>query len=99
MGYKKHSKLLKREKDVQIAISAIQNKEFLSIQSAARYFSIAHSTLSYCITSMKSRAESYKMRQILLNVEEKALVQRITRLISTGYPITPASLKETAEEI
>lgn len=32
-------------------------------------------------------------------MEEKTLVQWITRLISTGFPATPALVIETAEEI
>ena len=99
MGYNRRSNRSQYEDNIQDAIRGLKNKEFPSIRSAARYFEIPHSTLIERMAGTKSRAESYETRQILSNAEEKTLVRWITRLTSTGYPVTPALLKEMAEEI
>ena len=99
MGYTQRSKSDQLQGSIVEAIQGLENKEFPSIRSAARHFEVPFTTLRDRIAGTKTRAESYEMRQILSNAEEKALVRWITRLTSTSYPIIPALLKETVEEI
>ena len=99
MGYTRRSRCSQSKDKILEVIQSFEGKEFPSIRSTASHFNIPYQTLQARIAGRKSRAESYEMRQILSNAEEKALVRWVTRLTLTGYPITPALLKETAEEI
>ncbi|ODQ70192.1 hypothetical protein LIPSTDRAFT_6280 [Lipomyces starkeyi NRRL Y-11557] len=99
MGYNQPSKGDQSEEKIQKAIVALEKKEFPSIRSAAHHFEVFKSTLTARMAGAKSRTKSHETYQILSNVEEKTLVRWITRLTATGYPATPALLKEMAEEI
>jgi hypothetical protein len=99
MGYARRSKSDQSQDHILEAIQSLERKESPSIRSAAQYFSVPYTTLRDRMAGTKSRAESYKQRQILSYAEKKTLVQWITRLTSTGFPATPTLLREMAKEI
>ena len=70
-----------------------------SINSTAKYFNIAESTLRGRINGSKSQREGDAQRQHLTESEEKALVKWIQRISITRYPPRYSTVKDIAEEI
>jgi hypothetical protein len=78
---------------------SLKDKEFSSIRAAARHFQIPPSTLIDRMSGAQSQVKSHETYQTLSNAEENTLVRWITRLTATGYPATPALLREMAQEV
>jgi hypothetical protein len=87
------------EEKLQLAIIAIETKEYKSICDTIVHFEVSRITLSYRIAGRKTRTKAYKTEQLLLNTEENTLARWITRLTATGFPVTLLLIKEIAEEI
>jgi hypothetical protein len=81
------------------ATTAYRNGEYTLIRACANAFSVSHSTLSYRLSRRVSRSTAHKSKQILSAAEEEALVKWISRLSTTGCPITLLLTPELAEEI
>jgi hypothetical protein len=99
MNLKKPLTCIQIEENIQKAILALESKEFKSARSAVEHFKVPKSTLTDRMAGRQTRLQSHEHLQILSNAEEKTLVRWITRLTATGYPTSPALLKEMAEEI
>lgn len=78
---------------------AVNARRYSSINSAAKDFNIAESTLRGRINGGKSQQEGDAQRQHLTESEEKALVKWIQRISITGYPPRYSTIKEMAEEM
>jgi hypothetical protein len=74
MGYKRTSKVVHHEEQLQKAILAFNNHEFNSVRGAINTFNVSHRTMSRRLDRGKSRAQAREITQILLNAEEKTLV-------------------------
>ena len=99
MGYKRTSKVVHREEQLQKAILAFNNQDFDTVRGAAMAYNVSHVTMSRRLAGGKSRAEAREIAQILSNAEEKTLVRWVSRYTYAGSPITPALLIELAELI
>src|SRR6186713_970513 len=99
MRYKRSSKAREREKRIQDALIALQNKQFSSIRAAASHFGVAHQTLLRRRSGGNSRAQARELQQILTNAEEKTLVRWIERYSIAGSPISSPLLLELAQLI
>ena len=99
MGYNRHLTCDQSEENIQNALQGLKNNEFRSVRAAAHHFEIPPSTLADRMAGAKSRTQAKESYQILSNAEEKTLVRWITRLTATGYPATPALIREMAQEI
>jgi hypothetical protein len=99
MGYSKRSSSQKHEKAIQDALESFKDGQFKSLRSAALHFRVAISTLNHCHHGRQTQIESHQPRQILSNAEENTLLQWITQQASIRFPVTPALVRETAQEI
>lgn len=99
MGYQRRSKQRYSEADMLKAMKSLESNEFQSIRATATHFQVPESTLRTRQAGTKPRAQSHEAHQILSNAEEKALVQWVIQSTSIGNPVTPALLKQTAQEI
>jgi hypothetical protein len=61
------------EDQIQIAIIAIEAKEFKSIRAAADHFQVSRTTLGYRMAGRRTRLQAHEYRQILSNVQESTL--------------------------
>ncbi|KIM93296.1 hypothetical protein OIDMADRAFT_46356 [Oidiodendron maius Zn] len=84
---------------IQLAIIAIETKEYKLIRDATAYFEVSRTTLGYRMAGQKTYAEVYETEQLLLNAEENTLARWIICLTATGFPATPFLIKEIAKEI
>ena len=90
---------IKKEAQLQDAITAVKNKEY-SVHAAAIAFNVQRRTLYYRIKEHKKpRNLAHERDQNLTHAEEKELVRWITCLTITGYPSRYKTLREIAEEI
>lgn len=99
MGYKSATKRAYTEEDIQKAIQALQDHTFTTITAAAMHFKVDRTTLGARMRGRKTRRQANESAQILSPAEENTLIRWITRLTATGYPATPALLKEMAQEV
>jgi hypothetical protein len=97
MGYSKRSSSQEYEKAIQDALESFKDGQFKSLQSAALHFGVAISTLNHRHYGRQTQIESHQPRQILS--EESTLLQWIIQQASIGFPVTPALVRETAQEI
>jgi hypothetical protein len=99
MGYSKRSSSQEREKAMQDALKSFKDGQFKSLQSAALYFGVPISTLNHCHhggnheLSPPSHVKYSQMRR------KTPPVQWIIQQASIGFTVTPALIKETAQEI
>jgi len=84
---------------LQKAIDAFQRGEYPSFRSCSRAFSVCRETLRNRISGRPSRTQAHEPMQILSDSEEKTLIRWITHLTSTGFPASPALVRDMAEEI
>ena len=84
---------------IQAAIIALDNNEFQSIRKAALHFQVPRSTLGNRIKGRPTRSQANDHGQILNKPEEGTLLRWVKRLKATGFPISPALLKEMAQEV
>ena len=90
---------IEKEAQMQIAITAVKNTEYTA-HTAAIIFGVSHHTFYARIKeNTKPRNLAHEDNQNLTHAEEKELVQWITRLTITGYPLSYRTLREMAEEI
>lgn len=87
------------EERIQAALLALKNNEFSSFRKAAAYFQVSRSTLSNRAKGMPTRAQAHEHEQILTKPEEGTLVRWVKRLNLTGFPISPALLRQMAQEV
>lgn len=87
------------ESTIQDALTAFSEGHFNSLSACGRRYSIPQPTLFYRLHGRNSRSTAHEKMQNLSPAEEDTLVQWITRLTRTGYPISPALTLEMAEEI
>ena len=87
------------EENIQKAISEYRRGVYKSRLEAARAFDIPYATLHSRMSGRNSRAQAHEYRQCLSSAEEKTLAKWITRLTSTGFPVSPKLAVEIAEEI
>ena len=88
-----------KENCIQKALDAYNSKQYSSILKAARAFAIPYSTMKNCISGKISQAKAQELVQNLSNMEEKILVQWITRFTIIGFPVSPKLVLEMAEKI
>ena len=99
MGYKHQNRDLECEISIQYAVTAVGRLPFRSIRAIAAHFAVPVTTLHDRLHGRQSRTQAHEHRQLLLNAEESALAKWVTRQSAAGFPITPALLKESAQEI
>ena len=99
MRYKRSLKSQEYEKRIQEALSALQNKQFISVRAAASHFGVARQTLLQRHSGGNSHAQARELQQILTNAEEKTLVRWIERYSIAGSPISSSLLLELAQLI
>ena len=87
------------EANVQAAVAAYQGREYNSICAAALAFSVLASTLRARLAGRTSRSQAYQSAQILSDAKKQILVQSISRLCWTGFPISLRLLTEMAKEV
>lgn len=75
MGYKNLSQYIHNEKDLQKAIIALQNKQFILVRATALHFQVSATTLSTKIKRRKTRRQAREPTQILSLVEENTLAR------------------------
>jgi len=93
------SNSINKEERMQAAILALKNKEFQSLRKAAHHFQVPRSTLCDRVNGKSTRAQAHENEQILSTPEERTLVRWIKRLTATGFPVSPALLREMAQEV
>ena len=84
---------------MQEAILEYKSGRHKSVRACATAKGVPRSTLQYRLAGHTSRSHSHENAQILTNAEEKTLVRWLTRLTSTGFPVSPALAVEMADEI
>jgi len=63
------------EEKIQLAIIAIETKEYKSIRDAAAHFEVSRTTLGYRMAGRKTRTEAHETEQLLSNAEENTLAR------------------------
>ena len=99
MGYKHANHNPDREISIQHAIIAIGRLPFRSIRAIAAHFELPYSTLQQRHQGRQSRNESHTHLQLLSDAKESALAKWVTCQSAAGFLMTPALLKESAQEI
>jgi hypothetical protein len=99
MGYSKRSSSQEHEKAIQDALKLFKDGQFKLLQSAALHCGVAISTLNHRHHGRQTQIESHQPRQTLSNAEENTLLRWIIQQASIGFPVTPALVRETAQEI
>lgn len=99
MAKARSQKVLETDKKVTEALAALSLGTFPNVFQAAKHFKIPHNTLGRRYNGGKSIAESRELYQLLTIAEENSLALWITRLTTSGYPVTYPLLREMAEEI
>lgn len=74
------------ERNIVLAIHAIQNGQFQSVRAAAKAFSVSHATLARRVHSLQSRRDCVPNSQKLDSTEESVLVQHVLDLDARGLP-------------
>ena len=95
----KSQRIIEIDRKIEEALAALALKQFSSIHQVTKHFNIDYNTLEHQFAGDKSIAESHELTQLLTIPEETALSQWITRLTTSGYPVSQAFLREMAEEI
>ena len=95
----KSQRIIETDRKIEEALAALALKQFSSIHQVIKHFNIDHNTLEHQFTKDKSIIKSCELTQLLTIPEETALSQWITRLTTSGYPVSQAFLREMAEEI
>src|SRR5947207_12490968 len=99
MAKTKGQRIIETDRKIEEALAALALKQFSSVHQATKHFNIDHNTLEHRLAEGKSIIESHELAQLLTIPEETALSQWITRLTTSGYPVSQAFLREMAEEI
>ena len=99
MVRRKSSKAAERDVAVERAIEALSRREFSNVNQVAKHFNVHYTTLQRRYNGGKSIAESREPQQLYTIAEEHAIIQWITRLTSSGYPVTHSLIEEIAEEV
>ena len=84
---------------MELALKALHAGVFTSVNSAAKTYDLAESTLRGRWKCGKSQAEGNESRQLLSVSEENALVKWVTELTVNGFPPRLQTIREMAEEI
>ena len=95
----KSQRIVETDRKMEEALAALALKQFSSIHQAIKHFNIDHNTLEHQFAEDKSIAESHESTQLLTIPEETALSQWITRLTTSGYPVSQVFLREMTKEI
>ena len=95
----KSQRIIEIDRKIEEALAALALKQFSSVYQATKHFNIDHNTLGHRLAEGKSIIESRELAQLLTIPEETALSQWITRLTTSGYPVSQVFLREMAEEI
>ena len=86
-----------REKQINNAILAFRKGNYPSISATAVAFDLPKSTLAYRMSGQRvSRQKAHVDRQLLTEVEERALVRWIKRLDDWGFPPRLDMVKDMA---
>lgn len=72
---------------------------YRSIRACAGAFNVAYSSLYHRLSGRRSRSQGRESTQILSQPEEKTLVRWIKHLTNTGFPASPALVREMAVQI
>src|SRR5271170_7723293 len=99
MTRRKNPLMAEKEAQLQLAVTAVLNKEH-TCHSAAIAFAVPRRTLYYRVKeNRKPRNQAHESEQILTHAEEKELVRWITLLTMSGYPPRYETLRRLAEII
>ena len=99
MAKTKSQRIIETDRKIEEALAALALKQFSSVHQAAKHFNVDHNTLERRLAGGKSIAESRELAQLLTIPEETALSQWITRLTTSGYPVSQVFLREMTKEI
>lgn len=89
----------KNEREILLALKAIQNDPSLSIRAAARLYSVDFSTLARRKRGQASRRDSTPNSRKLTDLEESVIVQHILDLDSRSFPPRLSSVEDMANRL
>ena len=92
------TRMASSDADMQRAVNEYHSGLYVSKQAAARANNVPPATLCYRLAGLTSHTQRRERQQIPSNAEEKTFVSWVTRLISTGFPASPAVVVEIAGE-
>ena len=95
----KSQRIIEIDRKVKEVLIILTLKQFSSIHQATKHFNIDHNTLRHRLAGGKLVVESRELAQLLTIPEETALSQWITRLTTSGYPVSQVFLREMTKEI
>ena len=84
---------------IQKTLNAYNSKQYSSILKVICAFVIPYSIMKNRVSGKVSQVKAQELVQNLSNVEEKTLIQWITRFTIIGFFISPKLVLEMVEEI
>ena len=99
MVKKRSIKALKREIEVEKAITAIKSGQFKSVYAAAKALGLPERTLCRRLKGGSTRSEARLQQQLLSKNQEETLLKWIKGLTLSGYAPSHQILREVAEEV
>ena len=87
------------ERDIQLALQAIQKDATLKPRRAAATYNVAESTLRRRLAGTPQRRDTMPKSMALRGSEEVAIVRHILKLSEQGYPPRLADVEEMANDL
>jgi len=87
------------ERDIQLALQAIQQDATLKPRRAAATYNVAESTLRRRLAGTPQRRDTMPKSMALRGSEEAAIVRHILKLSEQGYPPRLADVEEMANDL
>ena len=87
------------ERQIQLALQALQQDATLSQQRAAAIYRVPQKTLSDRRAGRPSRADSIAKSRSLTNNEERVIVEHILELVARGFPPRLAAVADMANSL
>ena len=87
------------EKQLNLALEALQNNPKLSLRAAAKIYEVGLNTLSQCQRGRPSKRDCITKSRKLTNLEEDIIVQRVLELNSQAFPPRISGVEDMANRL
>lgn len=87
------------EKDVILALQALENNTNLSVRAAAKIYNVSHTILYRRRAGRPSRRDTTTNSRKLTDLEEQAIVQYITELCTRSFPPRLRGVEDMANQL
>lgn len=88
-----------QERQLQLALQAIQNDPYLSIRAATNIFGVPQMTLSRRLRGITSQRDRVPLNRNLTELEELTIVQYILELDSRAFPPRLCEVEDMANRL